>query len=118
MRLGATAARIVAGTTLALIVGISGAGQPARAQDGALVVRLVGDHYLPDTITAPVGATVTWSNDESDPTNEHNVIAPLGGFSSPNFLPGTTWSYTFTSPGEYGYFCDLHEGMIGRVIVQ
>ncbi|MHB8605383.1 MAG: cupredoxin domain-containing protein [Thermoplasmatota archaeon] len=33
------------------------------------------------------------------------------------FAPGATFSYTFTAPGTYPYFCKLHSGMKGAVIV-
>jgi plastocyanin len=27
------------------------------------------------------------------------------------------FAFTFTKPGEYGYFCSLHPHMVGKVIV-
>ena len=63
----------------------------------------------------------TWAygtNEEPDPTVEHNVISRDYRWAADNFVAGESYQHTFTTPGEYRYFCDLHGGMTGRVIVQ
>lgn len=93
--------------------GEEGATAPAEP----VVVSMREDRFQPEVLTIAAGATVTWSNDESDLTDAHNVISLRYGIESPIISPGELWSYTFSDPGEYDYFCDLHEGMYGKVIV-
>ena len=73
-------------------------------------------HYKfgPETITVPVGATVTWTNEDDEP---HTVTA-AGVFASPGLDYDETFSYTFTNPGSYRYSCKLHPQMTGTVVVQ
>jgi plastocyanin len=94
------------------------APQEVTAPVEAVVVSMQQDRFLPEVLTVAAGTAVTWSNDEPDPTNAHNVISLTHGIESPYIYPGEVWSYTFDVPGEYDYFCDLHEGMYGKVIVQ
>ncbi len=70
--------------------------------------------YGPETITVPVGATVTWTNEDDEP---HTVTA-TGVFASPGLDYDETFSYTFTKPGSYTYSCALHPRMTGTVVVQ
>lgn len=92
---------------------------PAAAPDeAAVVVRMHLDRFDPDVLTIPAGTTVTWTNEEPDRTNAHNVISLAHGIESPLIYPGESWSFTFTTPGTYAYFCDLHEGMLGTIIVE
>ncbi len=81
----------------------------------------------PSVITVDVGATVTWSNDDSA---AHTVTAgdldadpdTVGtdfpnGFDSSLFMAGTTFDVTFDTAGTYPYFCMVHPWMTGVVIV-
>ena len=98
--------------------GVRSAPAPALATQAA-AVSLQGDRFLPDVIVVAAGTTVTWTNDEADPTNGHNITSAQGNLlASPIIYTGTSWSFTFDTPGEYAYYCDLHEGMMATVIVQ
>jgi len=76
--------------------------------------------FIPSTITVDVGATVTWSNDD---TAAHTVTSgsaadgPDGNFDSSLFMAGTTFEATFDTAGTYPYFCMVHPWMVGTVIV-
>lgn len=73
--------------------------------------------YSPATITVVIGvnSTVTWVNQDPVP---HTVTATDGGFNSGNMDQGKSFTYTFTLPGVYDYYCIYHAGwMKGRVIV-
>jgi len=100
-----------------LILVTSGSVRPSRAQDVTLV-SMNSDLFAPIVITINAGATVVWSNDEPDPRNSHNIIIPGLGIESPLVFPGEAWSFTSGAPGTFEYFCDLHEGMVGQLIVQ
>ncbi len=67
------------------------------------------------TITVPVGATVTWVNYDDD---AHTVTSTAALFRSPGLDTDETFSYRFTKPGTYKYFCTLHPLMVGTVIVR
>jgi plastocyanin len=90
-----------------------------QPQSGAQVV-LSNTSFQPAQITVPAGTTVTWIN--RDPV-AHTVTAgtrgnPSGLFDSGQIAPGGTFSFTFDQAGTYNYFCAVHNGMDGTVIVQ
>jgi len=74
----------------------------------------------PADITVDVGATITWSNDD---TAAHTVTSgsaadgPDGVFDSSLFMSGAEFSHTFDTEGTYPYFCMVHPWMAGTVIV-
>ncbi len=74
----------------------------------------------PADITVDVGATVTWTNDD---TAAHTVTSgsaadgPDGVFDSSLFMAGAEFSWTFDTEGTYPYFCMVHPWMAGTVIV-
>jgi plastocyanin len=72
--------------------------------------------YDPDNITVVIGVnnTVIWTNNDNEP---HTVTASNGSFDSGNMNPGTTFTYTFTTPGTYTYICTYHPWMRGYVTV-
>jgi plastocyanin len=67
------------------------------------------------TMTIPVGATVTWVNHDED---AHTVTSTTALFRSSGLDTDDTFSYRFTKPGTYPYFCTLHPLMVGTVIVR
>ena len=74
-------------------------------------------YYLPQAITIVIGVnnTVTWVNSDDVP---HTVTSSGGSFDSGNINSGQSWTYTFTAPGTYPYFCSYHPWMKGTVIVK
>ena len=72
--------------------------------------------YSINVLTVSVGTTVTWVN--NDPGQVHTATADDGSFDSGFLNEGDTWSYTFTEPGEFGYFCTPHPWMRAKVIVE
>jgi plastocyanin len=80
---------------------------------------LTTDSYAPNPVQVSTGATVTWSNDDSQPhtaTSGENAT-PDQRFDSGIMAPAATFEYTFTEAGEYPYFCLLHPNMVGTVSV-
>jgi plastocyanin len=88
--------------------GTTGAGNGVR-------VIMKNTAFDPEEVTVTVGDTVTWVNE--DPL-EHDVVANNGEFKSELFDQGGTFNFTFTTPGTYPYFCSIHPGMTGTVIVE
>ena len=72
--------------------------------------------YAPATISVMIGlnSTVTWVNQDTAP---HTVTAKGGSFNSLNLEPGKSFTYTFTVPGTYTYYCLYHSWMKGEVKV-
>lgn len=116
----AAAARPTAGGPQQAVTTVTrSTASPAPGASAAPFTALVelGDHwYLPAQLTVQVGTTVTWKMVGSQ---EHDVWAVDGSFHSPTLNPGMSYSYTFTRPGVYRYFCVPHygDGMAGSVTV-
>jgi len=71
--------------------------------------------FQPGTLTVKAGTTVTWVNHDDEPhtVNENNKI-----FKSGTLDTDAKFSYKFTSPGTYSYFCSLHPRVTGQIIVK
>jgi plastocyanin len=92
--------------------------------------------FSPADLTIAAGQTVTWINDSAMPHTatddpEQNPVAsahpeyaqlPDGAepWDSGVLQPGESFSYTFTAPGTYHYFCLPHvlSGMVGTITVE
>ena len=70
---------------------------------------------LPAEATVPVGQTVTWQNaDEVD----HRLLSQDGTtIATGDVAPGQAATVTFPAAGAYPYFCDIHNAMVGTVVV-
>jgi plastocyanin len=67
---------------------------------------VVSDNYFkPQKITVPVGTTVRWANSGR---HHHTVTSETGLWNSDEMAPGERHSHTFTAPGTYPYFCEVH----------
>ncbi len=72
--------------------------------------------YSPDSVRVVLGvnSTVTWV---SRSVSYDTVTARDGTFNSGTIAPGGTFSYAFTKPGVYDYYCQFHPWMTGTVTV-
>ena len=78
-------------------------------------VKIDNFSFGPQTVTVPVGATVTWTNLDDIP---HTVVSTDGVFKSKVRDTDEKFSYTFTKAGTYSYFCSVHPKMTGQVVVK
>jgi plastocyanin len=78
-------------------------------------VKIDNFSFGPAAITVPVGTTVTWINRDDIP---HTVVSTEKVFKSKVLDTDEKFSFTFTKPGEYPYFCSIHPKMTGKVVVQ
>jgi plastocyanin len=78
-------------------------------------VKIDNFSFRPQTVTVPVGGTVTWTNRDDTP---HTVVSTEGVFKSKVRDTDEKFSYTFTKAGKYPYYCSVHPKMTGRIIVQ
>jgi plastocyanin len=89
---------------------------PDRAAPAASVrVEIKEYEYLPATLTVPAGTTVTWTSHDDEP---HTVTSPEKVFASPGLDADEAFSFTFSTPGTYTYYCTLHPQMTGTIIVK
>jgi len=101
--------------TLLLFTGsstVTANDQPAGASAAVKIDNFV---FGPQTITVPAGTTVTWTNSDDIP---HTAVSTDGVFKSKVMDTDEKFSYTFTKPGTYPYYCSIHPKMTGKVVVQ
>jgi plastocyanin len=79
-----------------------------------LAVHIDNFVFEPAQLAVKVGQTVTWTNRDDIP---HTVVC-AGKFRSKTMDTDGTFSFTFTAPGDYKYFCSLHPHMTGMVKVE
>jgi plastocyanin len=96
------------------------AGSPSvRANDrsSAAIAEVKIDNFVfgPQTLTVPVGTTVTWTNSDDIP---HTSVSTEGVFKSKVLDTDEKFSYTFSKAGTYPYYCTIHPKMTGKVVVQ
>jgi amicyanin len=85
----------------------------ARAEEAA--VKIDNFTFNPPTLTVKVGTTVTWKNEDDIP---HTVRATTNDFKSKALDTDDSFTFTFTTPGVYDYFCSLHPHMTGKIVVE
>ena len=88
------------------------ADQPSPANPE---IKIDNFSFGPQTVTVPVGATVTWTNRDDIP---HTSVSTDGVFKSKVLDTDEKFSYTFTTAGTYPYYCTIHPKMTGQVVVQ
>lgn len=96
----------------------AGAGYlPAAAQQKPEVNEVNIDNFSfgPAELKVPVGTTVTWTNRDDIP---HTAVSTDKVFKSKVLDTDEKFSFTFSTPGTYEYFCSIHPKMTGKVVVQ
>lgn len=99
-----------AGASLAANVTIPN-GNSAQSSEG---------FFVPLNLEILRGTTVTWQNQDNightiQSINDKGTIIPM--FNSPVLKTGDTFTYKFTKPGVYHYYCSIHPWRIGVVTV-
>ena len=99
---------VVAGAAAAFLL----AATPAWAEDAA--IKIGNFTFGPQELKVKAGTTVTWTNEDDIP---HTVVSP-SNFRSKPLDSEDKYSFTFTTPGTYKYFCSLHPHMTGTIVVE
>jgi amicyanin len=97
------------------ILAVAGVFPTASAQAAAAEVQIDQFTFAPQQVTVKAGTTVTWINDDDVP---HTVASSTKLFKSKTLDTKDSFSFTFTTPGTYEYFCSLHPHMTGAVVVE
>jgi plastocyanin len=119
---------------LAIAASLALLPDPAKAASSPVVINMADKQpfYTPEKAMIKVGDTVKWVNNgetvhsvstsAANAQNPNDTSMPKGAtaFDSGFIPPGGDYSYTFTVPGTYRYFCLPHEkaGMVGMIVVK
>jgi len=87
----------------------------AESPSSASAVKIDNFSFTPATMTVPAGTTVTWTNSDDTP---HTVVSDDKVFKSKVLDTDEKFSFTFTKPGTYSYFCSVHPKMTAKIVVQ
>jgi plastocyanin len=92
----------------------SPSAEAAAAGADQATVTIAQTAYGPASVEIAAGSTVSWTNE--DPVI-HTVTARDGSFNSGVLQPGAGYRLVFETPGTYDYFCAVHPGQAGTVVV-
>jgi len=112
--IGGTAMPVLIGMLLLFAVSpsVTASEQPSATNAAVKIDNFV---FGPQTLTVPVGTTVTWTNSDDIP---HTSVSTEGVFRSKVLDTDEKFSYTFTKAGTYPYYCTIHPKMTGQVVVK
>jgi plastocyanin len=87
---------------------------------GAAWREVIVNRFDPSDVTIPVGSEVIWSNQDKlshTVTSGNASIGADGKFNSNVLRLHDSFSYIFSQPGRYSYYCIMHPWMKGMVTV-
>ena len=87
----------------------------AAAAPATAAVQIGNFTFKEAVVTVKAGTTITWTNGDDIP---HTVVSKDGLFKSRVLDSGDHFSFTFSKPGQFGYFCSLHPHMTGMIVVK
>jgi plastocyanin len=91
---------------------------PTWAQNAAPAGAVSIDNFTfaPASLKVKAGTTVTWTNKDDIP---HGIASSDNAFKKSKALDtDDSYSFTFTTPGTYQYFCYIHPHMVGTIVVE
>jgi plastocyanin len=109
---------IIASSVLGAVVGsVLAAGVLfVHAADSSNTVSIDNFTFTPKALTVKAGTTVTWTNHDDIP---HGIASSDNAFKKSAALDtDDSYSFTFTAPGTYQYFCYIHPHMAGTIVVE
>jgi plastocyanin len=107
----------------------TGAPPASSAGDAAGAVHLELLSFTPEELKVAAGTTVQWVDDnpiahtitsgayEVGADGLRTSEAPDGTFDGTVAATGDAFSFTFSEPGTYPYYCSIHKGMNATVLV-
>ena len=122
IRIGAFAASVLA---FALV----GGGFARAASSATVYAQDIGSGWHPASVSIDPGGAVRWENrDQNNPhtvqCDQHDSNAPCPWSDAPNmaqrpnqFAAPATVTITFPKVGTFAYYCSIHPGMTGVVVV-
>ena len=80
-------------------------------------VKIENFAFVPRELDIAAGATVTWQNADDVPHTATSKDDPQV-FDSGPLDTDDKFSFTFSKPGRYAYYCKVHPHMTGVVVVK
>ncbi|HEX8025667.1 MAG TPA: plastocyanin/azurin family copper-binding protein [Candidatus Limnocylindrales bacterium] len=107
------------GSTPAASSGSGGGGGAAACSvatsAGTVAAGIKNFAFDPATVTAKVGDTITWTNND---TAGHTVtLDAQSACDTGTIASGATGSLTFTAAGTYAFHCKIHSSMHGTITI-
>lgn len=96
------------------------AGDAAEGGDeGGDEVLVQGFRFQPERLEVAAGSTVSWTNEDdiAHTATAGTPEAPSGEFDVELDGVGATGTHTFDEAGTYAYFCEVHNSMLGEIVV-
>src|SRR5689334_4133550 len=109
---GSARTLLTAGLIPLILLAVFASVSVARAATASVNIQNIA--FNPASITVNAGDTVTWTN--NDQVN-HTVTSDTSGLFNMSSAPGSTVSFTFSTPGTFAYHCNIHSNMHGTVVV-
>ena len=98
-------------------ISLAGFNSAIVSSDDKVKVIIKDGSFQPSEISIAAGVKVEWHNQDEI---QHTVVSDdqnLLPLSSGLIMPGKKYSFTFNTPGVYGYHCSIQEGMQGKITV-
>jgi plastocyanin len=92
-------------------------GAPAPTSQPTASVRIENFAFVPKELQVAAGTVVTWQNADDVPHTATSKDEPQVFDSGPLDTDGK-FSFTFSKPGKYAYYCKVHPHMTGVVLVK
>jgi plastocyanin len=92
----------------------AGAACTESAEAGEVSVAIADFAFSPADITATVGQTITFTNNDSAP---HTATLDDDSCGTTNIADGETAGLTFTAAGTFPFHCAVHPNMKGTITV-
>jgi plastocyanin len=110
---------VLAGALLLAACGSNGTPKtsaPASSSRGGTSITISNFMFQPMSLTVAPGSTVKVTNKDS---TTHTLTATGGQFDTGDIAQNHTKSFTAPSkPGTYHYICNIHQYMMGTIIVR
>jgi plastocyanin len=113
-RNGAFGCVLAASLATGVIAGVAGISI-LSARAGDTEVKIDNHAFLPQRLAVKPGTAVTWINADDTP---HTVASNTKLFKSKALDTDDRFSFAFTTPGVYAYFCSVHPYMTGTIVVE
>ena len=100
---------------LLAVAGCGGSANPAATPSptpAAVAMRNI--KFVPARISVKVGQTVRWTNHDKV---AHTVASARLKLASEGIEAGQSYEYRATRPGTFPYYCTIHAGQTGVLVV-
>jgi plastocyanin len=105
---------LATGSVVAVKCARGDGAKPAQATSSP-EVTIDNFTFTAASITVPTGTEVTWVNRDDIP---HTVVSQDGVFRSKALDTDDKFTFKFSQPGTYHYFCSIHPKMTAEVVVK